>query len=45
MNTSTKKCLLNKAETTTNTFCQANLLSNNKTGYSKLHTEKHFFRN
>ena len=45
MNTSIKNCLLNKTETATNIFYYANLLSNNKTGYSKLHTEKHFFRN
>lgn len=44
MNTSIKNCHLDKAEIATFKFCDANLLSTIKTGYSKLHTEKHFFR-
>ena len=44
MNTSIKNCHLDKAETATIKFCYANQLSNNKTEYSRLHTEKHFFR-
>ena len=44
MSTSIKNCHLDKTETAITKFCCANLFSNIKTGYPKLHTEKHFFR-
>ena len=44
MNTSIKNCHTDKAKTAITKFCYANLSSNIKTGYSILHSEKHFFR-